>query len=56
MSKPKIQFLSRDEIEIIHNASLKVHEILATHKPEPIPEDVEREISQILKKAEAELK
>jgi len=24
MSKPKVQFLSRDEIETIHNASLKV--------------------------------
>ena len=37
-------------------AKEKVNEIMATHKPEPIPEDVEREISQILKKAEAELK
>jgi len=36
-------------------AKEKVREILATHKPEPIPEDVEREISQILKRAEAEL-
>ncbi|MBA7707995.1 Glycine betaine methyltransferase [subsurface metagenome] len=36
-------------------AKEKVKEILATHKPEPIPEDVEREISQILKRAEAEL-
>ena len=56
MSKPKVQFLPRDEIETTHNASLKVNEILATHKPEPIPEHIEREISQILKKAEAELK
>jgi len=33
----------------------KVKEILATHKPEPIPEDVQKEISKILKRAEAEL-
>jgi len=33
----------------------KVKEILATHKPEPIPENVEKEISGILKRAEAEL-
>jgi len=33
----------------------KVKEILATHKPEPIPEDVEKEISGILKRAETEL-
>jgi len=33
----------------------KVKEILATHKPEPIPEDVEKEISWILKRAETEL-
>ena len=33
----------------------KVREILATHKPEPIPEDVEKEISRILKRAETEL-
>lgn len=33
----------------------KVKEILATHKPAPIPEDVEREISRILRRAEAEL-
>ena len=36
-------------------AKEKVKEILATHKVEPIPEDVEKEISQILKRAEAEL-
>lgn len=35
-------------------AKEKVKEILATHKPQPIPEDVEKEISQILKRAEAE--
>jgi len=37
-------------------ASAKVREILATHKPAPIPEGVEKEISWILKRAEAELK
>jgi trimethylamine--corrinoid protein Co-methyltransferase len=36
-------------------AKEKVREILATHKPAPLPEDIEREISQILKRAEAEL-
>ncbi len=43
---------SRPLDEIAHE---KVKEILATHKPEPLPEDVEKEISQILKRAEAEL-
>jgi len=33
----------------------KVKEILATHKPEPIPEDIQKEVSKILKRAEAEL-
>jgi len=33
----------------------KVKEILATHKPTLLPEDVDREISRILKRAEAEL-
>jgi len=33
----------------------KVKEILATHKPAPLPEDVDREISRILQRAEAEL-
>jgi len=28
----------------------KANEILATHKPEPIPKDVQKEISQILKR------
>jgi len=37
-------------------AKEKVKEILATHKPEPMPEDVEKEISRILRRAEAELK
>ena len=32
----------------------KVREILATHKPAPFPEDIERKISQITKRAEAE--
>ena len=41
---------SMDEV-----AKEKIKEILATHKPEPIPEDVEGEISQILKRAEADL-
>jgi len=31
-----------------------VKEILATHKPEPIPEDAERKITEILKRTEAE--
>jgi len=43
---------SRSIDEVAHE---KVKEILATHKPEPIPEDVEREISGILKRAETEL-
>jgi len=33
----------------------KVKEILATHKVEPIPDDTQKEISKILKRAEAEL-
>ena len=33
----------------------KAKEILATHKVPPIPEDVEKEIESILKRAEAEL-
>ena len=36
-------------------AKEKVKEILATHKPTPLPEDVDREISRILQRAEAEL-
>ncbi len=36
-------------------AKEKVKEILATHKPEPIHEKVEKEISRILNRAEAEL-
>jgi trimethylamine--corrinoid protein Co-methyltransferase len=30
----------------------KVKEVLATHKPEPIPKDVQKEISQIVKRYE----
>ena len=33
-------------------AHQKVKEILATHKPTPLPEDVDREICRILKRAE----
>jgi len=36
-------------------AKEKVREILATHKVTPLPEDVEKEIGHILKRAEAEL-
>jgi len=36
-------------------ANEKVKEILATHKPVPIPEHVEKEISEILNRAEVEL-
>jgi len=32
----------------------KAKEILATHKPEPIPKDVQKEISQIVKRYEKE--
>ena len=32
----------------------KVKEILATHRPEPVPKDVQQEISQILKRFEKE--
>jgi len=43
---------SRSIAEVAHE---KVKEILATHKPEPIPEDTQKEISKIIKRAEAEL-
>ena len=36
-------------------AKEKVREILATHKPPPIPEDVDREVSKIYEKAKSEL-
>jgi len=35
-------------------AKEQTEEILATHKPKPIPEGIERQISEILKRAEAE--
>jgi len=38
--------------EIAHE---KIKEILATHKPEPISQDAQKEISKILKRAETEL-
>jgi len=40
--------------DIVTVAKEKVKEILATHKPEPIPEDVRKEISQIVKRYEKE--
>jgi len=43
---------SRRLDEVAHE---KIKEILATHKPEPIPQDAQKEISKILKRAEAEL-
>ena len=45
----------RGSKSIAQVAKEKTKEILATHKPEPIPEDVEREISRVLKRAESEL-
>lgn len=36
-------------------AKEKVKEILATHRPEPVPEDARREIPGILRRARAEL-
>jgi hypothetical protein len=35
-------------------AHQKVKEILATHKPTPLPEDVYREVCRILQRAETE--
>jgi len=32
----------------------KVREVVATHKVEPLPEDVEKEIARVLKRAEIE--
>jgi len=43
---------SKSIAEVAHE---KVKEILATHKVEPIPEDIQKEISKILKRAEADL-
>jgi len=37
-------------------AKEKTKEILAAHKVEPLPEDVEKEIARVLKRAEAELR
>jgi len=42
------------EKDIVEVAREKIREILATHKPEPIPRDFQNEISQILKKYEKE--
>jgi len=41
--------------DIVKVAKEKVKEILATHKPEPVPKDVQKEISQILKRYEKEV-
>ncbi len=41
--------------DIVKVAKEKVKEILDTHKPEPIPKDVQEEISQILKRYEKEV-
>jgi len=41
--------------DIVKVAKEKVKEILATHRPEPIPKDVQKEISQILKRYEKEV-
>ncbi|MCD6599735.1 MAG: trimethylamine methyltransferase family protein [Dehalococcoidia bacterium] len=43
---------SRRLDEVAHE---KIKEILATHKPAPIPQDAQKEISKILKRAEREL-
>jgi len=40
--------------DIVTVAREKVKEILATHKPEPIPKDIQKEISQIIKRYEKE--
>ena len=37
-------------------AKEKIEEILATHKVEPLPEDVEKEIARVFKRAEIELR
>jgi len=41
--------------EIASVAREKVKEILATHKPEPIPKDIQKEISQIVRRHDKEL-
>ena len=40
--------------DIAQVARAKVEEILSTHKPDPIPQDIQQEISQIIKKCEKE--
>jgi trimethylamine--corrinoid protein Co-methyltransferase len=42
---------AKDTLEV---AREKAKEILATHKPEPIPKDIQKEISQIVKRYEKE--
>jgi len=46
---------SKGSKSIAQIAKEKTREILATHKVEPVSDDVEREISRILKRAESEL-
>jgi len=46
----KMGYRSMDKV-----AKERVRAILATYKPKPIPEDVEKEISQIVQRAEAEV-
>jgi len=46
---------SRGSKSIAQIAKEKTREILATHKVEPIPQDIQNEVSKILKRAEAEL-
>jgi len=41
--------------DIYAKATEKAREILETHKPEPLPEDVRKKIRLIVEKAEAEL-
>jgi len=41
--------------DIYAKATEKAREILETHKPEPLPEDVRKKIHLIVEKAEAEL-
>jgi len=48
-------WLKADAKDIVTVAKEKVEEILATHKPEPIPEDTRKEISQIIKRYEEEV-
>ena len=42
-------------IDIYTKATERAREILETHKPEPLPEDVRKKIRLIVEKAEAEL-